>query len=105
VNNQVLFNIYRKETHSDAIIPVNSYHFKPHKFAAIRTYTKRAFNILDQPTVRNTELKIIKQIGLNNGFTHNTVNKITQKSSTTTSTNNPVNKTFSDKIINTFRKL
>ncbi|XP_044755130.1 uncharacterized protein LOC123314082 [Coccinella septempunctata] len=70
------FEIYRKKTQTDHIIPAQSCHPRSHKMAALRCYVHRALNFPLSQANREKELNIIKQIALNNGYDPEVVDMI-----------------------------
>ena len=66
--NKIVFDIYRKPTTSDNIIPNDSYHPSEHKLAAVRYFANR----IDRYDVGHAE----KQVICNNKFHTSVLNKI-----------------------------
>jgi hypothetical protein len=66
--NKLFFNIYRKPSYSDAIIPKESLHPRQHKLAFFNCMIHRAFSIPLSEKDLNNEINIIKNIAINNGF-------------------------------------
>lgn len=66
--NQITFNIYRKPTQTDTVIPKNSYHHKTHKTAAFRAFINRYYNTPLSEMDKEKELHIIHKIAENNGY-------------------------------------
>ena len=78
-HNKLEFNIYRKPTQTDTIIPHDSYHHHTHKFAAIKTYLHRCNSTPMSDQNKRRELEIIKQIATNNNFSTTTIEKVIHK--------------------------
>ncbi|KAK4880670.1 hypothetical protein RN001_008816 [Aquatica leii] len=78
-NNKFNFDIFRKSSHTDCVIPFNSCHPFSHKTAAFRSYFHRLFSIPLSPSNFAKEHKIINQIGLNNGYPIQLINSIFHK--------------------------
>ena len=70
------YDIYRKKTYTDLIIPNESFHPIGHKFAALRSYCYRAINYLEDEESRTIELKRIKQIAKRNNYNTKIIDKI-----------------------------
>nr|XP_022904588.1 uncharacterized protein LOC111416729 [Onthophagus taurus] len=75
----IQYKIYRKPTQTDTIIPYYSHHITTHKLAAFNAYLYRCFNTPLSNEDRNTEINIIKSIGINNGFQLSQIDKIINK--------------------------
>ena len=75
----IFFDIYRKPTQTDVIIPYDSHHHHSHKLAAINSYLHRCYNTPLSDTNRNKEIETIKNIAINNKFPPQTINKIIHK--------------------------
>ncbi|XP_044760215.1 uncharacterized protein LOC123317673 [Coccinella septempunctata] len=75
-DSSLTFEIYRKKTQTDHIIPAQSCHPRSHKMAALRCYVHRALNFPLSQANREKELNIIKQIALNNGYDPEVVDMI-----------------------------
>lgn len=67
-DNNISYNIYRKPTQTDNVIPMSSNHPMQHKLASFRCYTRRALKIPMKKQDLLTELNIIKQIAQENGY-------------------------------------
>jgi hypothetical protein len=68
-NNETLeFNIFRKPTYVDKIIPYNSCHPAEHKYATVRYLTKRINTYHLGPAAREDEMISIQNILHSNGF-------------------------------------
>lgn len=63
-----VFEIYRKETFSDNIIPANSRHPNSHKLSCFHSMIHRLLNIPLQEDAFRKEVQIIKKIASNNGY-------------------------------------
>jgi hypothetical protein len=68
-NGRFTFNIYRKPTTTDLIIPYNSCHPTEHKLAAIRYMTNRKNTYPISTEYKQNETQIINTILHNNGYT------------------------------------
>ena len=75
-NGSLSFDIYRKPTQTDLIIPVDSFHHISQKFSALHCYLHRCYNIPLNKERREREIACIRSIAYNNGFTESTFNKI-----------------------------
>lgn len=78
-NNQFSFNIYRKNTFTDAVIPYDSFSPTNHKLAAFHSMVHRAFEIPLSQENFSLEINTIKQIALNNKFPIEVINRIISK--------------------------
>ena len=63
------FDIYRKPTQTDTIIPMDSHHHHAHVHAAINCYLDRCFKVPLSENNRMKEIECIHAIANNNGFT------------------------------------
>ena len=80
INNLKLeFNIYRKGTYTDLIIPADSYHPINHKMAALNSFCHRAVKYLEKEECKNIEIKKIKQIAKNNKYNPKIIDNIIKK--------------------------
>jgi hypothetical protein len=68
-NNTFTFNIYRKPTTTDLIIPNNSCHPTKHKLAAIRYMTNRRNAYPISTEYKHNETQIMNTVLHNNGYT------------------------------------
>ncbi|XP_071050953.1 HEAT repeat-containing protein 1 homolog [Onthophagus taurus] len=75
----ITFDIYRKPTQTDSVIPKNSYHHKNHKAAAFWAFIYRYYNTPLSKESRNKELDIIHNIAKNNGYTESDIEYIIKK--------------------------
>lgn len=75
-NSEFLYNIYRKDSFSDSIITFDSFSPESYKYAAFRSLVHRAFSIPMSKYNLDQELKVIRQIGMNNLFPIDIINKI-----------------------------
>ena len=73
------YDIYRKKTYTDLIIPKESFHPIGHKIAALRSYCYRAINYLEDKERRTIELKRIKQIAKANNYNTKIIDKIVKE--------------------------
>ena len=73
------FDIYRKPTHTDVTIPMDSLHPLNHKMAAYNAMIHRAFTIPISNENLKKELNIIKHIATNNGFNLRTIDRLVSK--------------------------
>ena len=77
--NKFQFDIYRKPTHTDSVIPNDPYHHPKHKLAAFQNYCFRANNILKDKANKQKEIETIKSIAKNNGYPTEIIDKIIHK--------------------------
>lgn len=68
MNGNIKFDIFRKKTQTDTVIPYDSNHHFSHKNAAFYAYLHRAFYTPLNEEDRNREINIIKNIASNNGY-------------------------------------
>jgi len=73
---KISFDIYRKKTTSDIIIPNDSCHPIEQKLAAIRYFTNRINTYSLDNTEKQAETNIVKQIVNNNKFDTSILNRI-----------------------------
>jgi len=73
---KISFDIYRKRTTSDIIIPNDSCHPIEQKLAAIRYFTNRINTYSLDNTEKQAETNIVKQIINNNKFDKSILNRI-----------------------------
>ena len=66
-SNRISYDIYRKPTTTDTVIPNDSYHPREHKLAAIRYFLNRAHTYDLDTENKQTELDTIKLTVQNNG--------------------------------------
>jgi Reverse transcriptase (RNA-dependent DNA polymerase) len=78
-DNKLKFDIYRKGTYSDLIIPQESYHPVNYKMAALNSFCYRAINYLENEELKQKELKKIQQIAKNNNYNPKIINRIVKK--------------------------
>lgn len=78
-NNVHSFNIFRKPTYSDAVIPAYSNHPINHKHASFHSMIHRLISIPLSPTDFHNELNTIKQIAVNNMYSTKLVDNILNK--------------------------
>ncbi|CAK1596620.1 unnamed protein product [Parnassius mnemosyne] len=74
-----VFQIYRKPTHTDTVIPASSCHPWQHKVAAFYCYINRLFTVPLSKENYLKELNIIYQIAVSNGFSKNLINNLIKK--------------------------
>jgi hypothetical protein len=74
--NQLTFNIYRKPTTTDIIIPVDSCHPPEQKYSAIRHMINRMNSYRLNHTEKETEQNIIEQIVGANGYNTSVIQQI-----------------------------
>ena len=79
IENRLQFKIYRKPTYSDNLIPANSHHPWPHKIAAFNSMTHRLLNIPQTNEDFEHEIRILKQLAINNGYKEKLVEDIIKK--------------------------
>ena len=75
-NNALNFNIFRKPTHTDTVIPASSNHPHKHKHAAFHSMIHRLLHVPLTPTNFNLELNTIKLIATRNGYKPNLIDSI-----------------------------
>ena len=75
-DNAVEFDIYRKPTQTDVIIPADSYHHHNHINSSINSYLNRCFTTPLSNNNREKEINTIRNIAINNGFTLVAFNKM-----------------------------
>ncbi|GFG38459.1 hypothetical protein Cfor_11207 [Coptotermes formosanus] len=78
-NEELKFNIYRKPTYTDTIIPYSSYHPTQQKLAALRYFSNRLNSYPLEQEERDKEKTIIQNIAHNNGFPSHITNKFINK--------------------------
>jgi hypothetical protein len=78
-HDSLLFEIYRKPTTSNAIIPNDSCHPGEHKTAAIRYFYNRIKSYKLTPENQQKEKNIIQQILVNNNYEASALNKISRE--------------------------
>jgi hypothetical protein len=76
---KISFDIYRKETTSDIIIPNDSCHPTEHTLAAIRYFTNTINTYNLDHTEKQTETSVVKQFVNNNKFNISILNRINGK--------------------------
>lgn len=79
VNHNIIFDIYRKNTFTDTIIPNDSLHFHSHKISAFNNYIHRMLSLPLSKENLIKETKIIKQIALNNGYNCKIIDKLIER--------------------------
>jgi hypothetical protein len=67
-NNALEFNIFRKPTYTDTIIPYNSCHPTEHKFTGLRYFISHLNTYQAKPKERDNEKLTTQNIAHNNGF-------------------------------------
>jgi hypothetical protein len=75
----LLFEIYRKPTTTDVIIPNDSCHPGEHKTAAIRYFYNRMKSYTLTPENQQKEKNTIQQILVNNNYEASALNKISEE--------------------------
>ena len=70
------FDIYRKRTYTDVIIPNDSYHPIQYKMAAINNFCHRINSCIEDEENRKKEIERIKIIVKNNKYNTNVVDKV-----------------------------
>lgn len=78
-NNKLEFGVYRKDTQTDLVIPIESNHPMSYKLAAFRSLVHRLVTYGLSPTEFNKEKSIIKQIAFNNGYSTDLVDNMIRK--------------------------
>ena len=76
VNSRLSFSIFRKPTYTDMVIHNTSMHPYTHKLAAFRSYIHRLLNTPLSTIDYNSELNIIKQIAVNDGYNPDLIDKM-----------------------------
>lgn len=79
LNNRLSFNIYRKPTFSDNVIPITSRHSSNIKLSSFHSMLDRLIKIPLSKEFFDKELHTIKQIAINNGFPCKTIDKLLLK--------------------------
>ena len=79
---ELILDIFRKETHTDLIIPNESHHPYKYKMAALYAFCYRAYKCLENEKKREIEVERIKKIAKNNNYNANVVDRIMEKIST-----------------------
>lgn len=74
-----VFEIYRKPTHTDAVIPASSCHPWSHKLAAFHAYVNRLMTIPLSREAYEKEVRTIYAIARANGYSQRTVDRIIEK--------------------------
>ena len=82
INNKFKFNIYRKETFTDVIIPANSNHPLNIKLSVFHSYLDRLLRIPMDPIDHNNELNTILNIAHSNGYNKDVIYKLYKKKQT-----------------------
>lgn len=75
-HNRITYKIYRKPTATDIVIPYDSYHAPNIKMASFRSLIDRLYSVPMSMQDINNEKQIVLQIGRNNGYTQQQINKI-----------------------------
>lgn len=75
-NNKLEFSIYHKPSSTDICIPNNSIHPHNHKMSAFRSHIFRLLEVPMSTKNYQSELDIIYQIALNNGYEKCTIDKL-----------------------------
>lgn len=79
IDNRFAFNIFRKDTYSDAVIPSNSVHPWNVKMASFHSMLNRLLDVpLSQENFKK-ELNVIKLIARNNGYNNRIIYKLLAK--------------------------
>jgi len=79
IDTALSFKIFRKPTHTDALIPASSFHPPSHKAAAFHAMAHRIFNVpMDFEDFKKEE-DTIYQIGKNNGYDEDYIRRILRK--------------------------
>jgi hypothetical protein len=79
LGNKHVFNIYRKDTCTDIVIPVDSVHPWSHKLAAFNSMIHRALTVPMQTKDLVEEMNCIIDIGKANGYREETIKKVWRK--------------------------
>ena len=78
-NNQLIYQIYRKSTTTDIVLPADSKHPLQMKLAAFNSMLHRLINIPLQDTKYKKERDTIKTIAANIGYSTKIIDKILKK--------------------------
>ena len=78
-NGSLSYDIYRKPTQTDSIIPFDSFHHISQRFAALNSYLHRCYSLPLNKERRMKEIDCIREIAYNNGFSTSTFNNILKK--------------------------
>ena len=73
------FDIYRKPTQTDVIIPSDSHHYHAHKLAAFNACVHRLSTTPMSDQAKEKEIQVIKQIAIGNNFNTTTIDKVIYK--------------------------
>lgn len=76
---KIIFDIYRKPTHTTNYIHNNSFDRPNHKLAVFHSLVYRLFNVPLEKPAFNKELNFIKEIAKRNGYREAIVDKIVKK--------------------------
>ncbi|XP_061725625.1 uncharacterized protein LOC133531428 [Cydia pomonella] len=79
VNNRHHFQIYRKPTHTDSVIPASSTHPWQHKLAAFHCYVHRMLTVPLSDEHYRAELNNIYHLAVSNGYDKSVVDGIIRK--------------------------
>lgn len=82
LDQKIVFEIYRKDSYTDAIIPQNSNHSEQHKMASFHCLLNRLLSIPLSEKAYNRELTTILQIATNNGYTKKLILTMLRKKKT-----------------------
>lgn len=100
-DNEIITNVYRKETNNNTTIHKNSSHPWIHKINTYNNMINRAYKYINNEEKLYRELNIIKEIAIENGYDSKFINKLNKKYKEKTILNNRT--TLSS--INTGRKV
>ena len=78
-NNKIEFDIFRKSSYTDVIIPNDSFHPIGYKMAAINSMCYRAIKCLKNEKTLKKEVNRIKNIVENNKYTRSVVDKVLKR--------------------------
>ena len=73
------YDIFRKKTYSDLIIPNESYHPVGYKMAALNSFCNRAVQYLEENEKKELEIQRIKRIAKNNNYNPRVIDKIIKR--------------------------
>lgn len=76
LDNSFDFDIYRKPTNTDTLIPFDSCHPTSHKMASFHSLFHRLLNVPLSVDNYTKELNLIKQLAVNNGYPLNLIKKV-----------------------------
>lgn len=75
-NDSIEFDIYRKLSYIDTVVPADSNHSRRHKYVAFNSLMNKAVQLPLSRSNLKKEVSIIEQIAVNNGYEAKLVHKI-----------------------------